>query len=77
MNENVKSVQGNKGAAERGFNATYADCIHRICEQVPEELRPWQTKVCFFNHVIIKIFCLYIFIKINLSELEGINLPYF
>ena len=45
VKENVKSVDGSKGAAERGFNATYADCIHRICEQVPEELRPWQTKV--------------------------------
>ena len=45
VKENVKSVQGILGAAERGFNATYADCIHRICEQVPVELRPWQTKV--------------------------------
>ena len=45
VKENVKSVQGILGAAERGFNATYADCIHKICEQVPVELRPWQTKV--------------------------------
>ena len=45
VRENVKSVAGILGAAERGFNATYADCIHRICEQVPSELRPWQTKV--------------------------------
>ena len=45
VKQNVKSVQGILGAAERGFNATYADCIHRICEQVPAELRPWQTKV--------------------------------
>jgi len=49
VKENVKSVQGILGAAERGFNATYADCIHRICEQVPVELRPWQTKVLTQN----------------------------
>jgi len=49
VKENVKSVTGILGAAERGFNATYADCIHRICEQVPAELRPWQTKVLTQN----------------------------
>ena len=42
---NVKNVVGVKGAAERGFNATYADCIHRINENVPSELAQWQTKV--------------------------------
>ena len=45
VKDNVKQVEGIKRAAERGFNATYADCIHRISEQVPPELRPWQTKV--------------------------------
>ena len=54
MKQNVKSVQGILGAAERGFNATYADCIHRICEQVPPELRPWQTKVTNFTEMIFK-----------------------
>ena len=54
MKENVKSVQGILGAAERGFNATYADCIHRICEQVPVELRPWQTKVIFVTQFVKK-----------------------
>ena len=45
VKDNVKNVGEIKKAAERGFNATYADCIHRISEQVPQELRPWQTKV--------------------------------
>lgn len=46
---NVKNVAGWKGAVERGFNATYADCIHRISENVPTELVPWQTKVLTQN----------------------------
>ena len=46
VKENVKNVVGINGAAERGFSATYTDCIHRICEVFPEELRPRQTKVC-------------------------------
>ena len=45
VKDNVKNVEGIKRAAERSFNAAYADCIHRISENVPAELRPWQTKV--------------------------------
>lgn len=46
---NVKNVGGSKGAAERGFNAAYADCIHRVIENVPSELAQWQTKVLTHN----------------------------
>ena len=45
---NVKNVGGSKGAAERGFNAAYADCIHRVIENVPSELAQWQTKVRYY-----------------------------
>ena len=49
---NVKSVQGWRGGAERGFLASYPDCIHVLTQEgtqdIPEVSR-WYTKVLTYN----------------------------
>ena len=45
---NVKNVVGWRGGAERGFLATYPNCIHVLTEQVTKEapsMATWYRKV--------------------------------
>ena len=47
---NVKNVVGWRGGAERGFLATYPNCIHVLTEQVTKEapsMATWYRKVIF------------------------------
>ena len=45
VRHNVKNVTGFRGGAERGFLATYPDCIHTLLEHTHPDLKTWNTQV--------------------------------
>jgi len=52
LKDNVKSVVGWRGGAERGFLATYPDCIHVLAKEGTKEnpdLEKWYRKVLTYN----------------------------
>lgn len=52
VTSNVKSVQGWRGGAERGFRAAYTDCIHVLTEEATKDipdLAKWYRKVLTHN----------------------------
>lgn len=49
VRHNVKNMTGFRGAAERGFLATYPDCIHTLLEHTHPDLKSWNTQVLTYN----------------------------
>jgi len=49
VRHNVKNVTGFRGGAERGFLATYPDCIHTLLEHTHPDLKTWNTQVLTYN----------------------------
>jgi len=52
VTSNVKSVQGWRGGAERGFQAAYTDCIHVVTREATKDipdLAKWYRKVLTHN----------------------------
>lgn len=49
VRHNVKNVTGFRGAAERGFLASYPDCIHTLLNHTHPDLKSWNTQVLTYN----------------------------